>query len=105
VWGKKKDQAVWAGNMPKEHIAALQAVDISDLVEEEIVDGYSWMPVELPRRLLKAYPGKKDVIADPFMGCAPVGKAVLECGSRFIGYDRNKQYVRFAYEYLACASL
>lgn len=99
VWGKKKDQAVWVANTePFE-------VDIAELEEEEFVPGRGWFPLELPRRLLAAYPGKKDVVADPFMGRGTVGKAVLEYGGTFIGVDRDPERVRLAYTYLDCASL
>lgn len=105
VWGNGKKQAVWVANMSREALVALRAVDISDLVEEEIVPGFSWLPAELPRRLLAVYPDKKDVVADPFMERGTVGKAVLEYGGDFIGMDRSKERVHFAHEFLGCQSI
>jgi hypothetical protein len=94
VWGKNKDQAVWVANTdPFE-------VDIAGLVEEEFAPNRGWFPLELPRRLLAAYKGKKDVVADPFMGRGTVGKAVLEYGGTFIGIDRDRERVQLAREYL-----
>lgn len=91
-WGVGR--AVWIAN------AAPFEVDLSELAEE-----FETFPVELPRRLLAAYPGKKDVVADPFMGRGTAGKAVLEYGGEFIGIDSNKDRVRKAYTYLGCESL
>lgn len=96
IWGKNKDQAVWVANTEP------FVVRIGDLVEDEFAPNRGWFPLELPRRLLAAYPGKKDVVADPFMGRGTVGKAVLEYGGAFIGVDRDKERVRIAQEYLAC---
>lgn len=95
VWGKKKDQAVWVVNAPPFE------VDIADLVEDEFEPNRGWFPIELPRRLLAAYQGKKDLVADPFMGRGTVGKAVLEYGGKFIGVDRDRARVEIAQKYLA----
>lgn len=92
VWGKKNAQSVWVVN------AAPFAVDVTGLVEDQ-----EWFPIELPRRILTAYPGKKDVVADPFMGRGTVGKAVLEYGGTFIGVDRSPDRVTLAREYLNAA--
>lgn len=98
-WGKKRDQGVWVAN------AEPFEVDVAGLEEEEFAPNRGWFPLELPRRLLAAYPGKKDVVADPFMGRGTVGKAVLEYGGQFIGIDRSKERVNLAYTYLGCERL
>ena len=99
VWGRRQDQGVWVVN------TAPIEVKLDDLEEEEFAPNRGWFPVELPRRLLAAYQGKKDVVADPFMGRGTVGKAVLEIGGTFIGIDRHKDRVRLAHTYLGCESL
>lgn len=94
VWGAKKDQAVWVVNAP------MFECKIDDLVEEEFEPGRGWFPLALPQRLLEAYPGTQEVVADPFMGRGTVGKAVLERGGTFIGVDRDAERVRIAQAYL-----
>ena len=96
VWGKKKDQAVWVVNAPKFECK------LDDLVEDESTFGpdRGCFPLELCQRLLEAYPGEQNIVADPFMGRGTVGKAVQERGGIFIGVDRDAERVRIAQAYL-----
>ena len=57
-------------------------------------------PVELPRRLIKLYSFKDDVILDPFMGSGTTGVAAKELGRQYIGYDTSQEYVDLATERL-----
>lgn len=99
VWGKNKDQAVWVANAPKFECK------IDDLVEDESTfgEGKGCFPLELAQRLLEAYPGEQNIVADPFMGRGTVGKAVLERGGIFFGVDRDAERVRVAQAYLVSA--
>jgi hypothetical protein len=96
TWGAKKDQAVWVVNAPKFECK------IDDLVEDETTfgPGKGCFPLELCQRLLEAYPGEQNIVADPFMGRGTVGKAVQERGGIFIGVDRDAERVRKAQSYL-----
>ena len=53
-------------------------------------------PVELPKRLIKLFSFKEDIILDPFMGSGTTAVAALLTGRRYAGYEINKKYVRLA---------
>ena len=53
-------------------------------------------PVELPRRLIKLYSFKDDVVLDPFLGSGTTALAAKELGRRWIGYDTSPKYVELA---------
>lgn len=57
-------------------------------------------PVELPRRLIKLFSFKGDVIVDPFMGSGTTAVAAVQTGRSFIGYEINRQYIDLAWERL-----
>ena len=53
-------------------------------------------PVELPRRAIENTDAK--IIFDPFAGSGSTGVAALESGRKFIGIDRNEEYLSSAYD-------
>ncbi|MBX7459365.1 site-specific DNA-methyltransferase [Qipengyuania sp. 1NDH17] len=53
-------------------------------------------PVELPRRAIENTDAK--IIFDPFAGSGSTGVAALENGRKFIGIDRNEEYLSSAYD-------
>ncbi|HEY8531667.1 MAG TPA: site-specific DNA-methyltransferase, partial [Limnochorda sp.] len=50
-------------------------------------------PVELPRRLIRLYTYKNDVILDPFAGVGTTAVAAVLTGRRFVGYEIEPEYV------------
>lgn len=53
-------------------------------------------PIELPRRLIKLFTYRGDVVLDPFMGSGTTLLAAWETGRRGIGYDITPEYVELA---------
>lgn len=53
-------------------------------------------PLELPRRLIELYSFAGDVVLDPFAGSGSTCIAALQTKRRFVGYEKNRRYVRLA---------
>jgi site-specific DNA-methyltransferase (adenine-specific) len=53
-------------------------------------------PVELPRRLIELYSFEQDIVLDPFAGSGTTCVAAMQCGRRYIGYEKNGVYARRA---------
>lgn len=53
-------------------------------------------PLELPRRFIKLYTYKNDVVLDPFIGAGTTALAALQEGRRYIGYDNDCSYIALA---------
>ena len=53
-------------------------------------------PIELPARLIELYSYENDVILDPFMGSGTTAMAALKTDRRFVGYEKNPEYVKYA---------
>ncbi|MFA5804597.1 MAG: site-specific DNA-methyltransferase [Melioribacteraceae bacterium] len=53
-------------------------------------------PEELPRRLIKLFSFKGDIILDPFVGSGTSCLSALKNDRHYIGYDVNKKYVTLA---------
>ena len=84
-WNEGRE-AVWCANTDRIE------VDLSDLTP----DPPGWFPLELPRRLLRAYARPGWVVWDGFMGRGTVGKACREMGLGFRGMDRDPERVEMA---------
>lgn len=99
VWGKGHRNTHYVANMPA------RAVVIGDLIEDPYTFGVGWFPLELPRRIMTAYP---DVfrhgltVADPFCGRGTVGMAALLHGLNYAGADIDPERVALARAYLGC---
>lgn len=55
-------------------------------------------PEELPRRLMKLFSYRDDIILDPFNGAGTTSLVALKHGRRFIGIDNSCQYCETALE-------
>lgn len=89
--------AVYVANLPP------RAIDLSDLVTEQVYPGGGCFPEALPRRLLELYQDRipeGGTVWDGFMGRGTVGKVAREVGYRYVGIDRDPERVRIAREYL-----
>jgi site-specific DNA-methyltransferase (adenine-specific) len=53
-------------------------------------------PIELPRRLIQLYSFAGDVVLDPFVGSGSTCIAALMAKRHFVGYEKNRSYVRLA---------
>ncbi len=53
-------------------------------------------PEELPRRIMKLFSYRNDIVLDPFNGVGTTTLAAAKSGRRFIGIDISKQYCDMA---------
>jgi len=61
-------------------------------------------PEELPRRLMKLFSYKNDIILDPFNGAGTTSLVAWKLGRRFVGIDISEQYSAEAMKRLLAAS-
>ena len=60
----------------------------------ERIDGFpTQLPLELLRTIVSVASDPGDLVLDPFSGSATTGVAAVEAGRRFIGIERNAEYV------------
>ena len=60
-------------------------------------------PLELPRRFIAQYTRPGDLVLDPFAGVGTTGRAALELGRRFIGFELDAEEAERARQWLAAA--
>jgi site-specific DNA-methyltransferase (adenine-specific) len=53
-------------------------------------------PEELPRRLIKMFSYKGDIVLDPFSGCGTTLKVAKDLGRQFIGFEIDDKYIQIA---------
>ena len=53
-------------------------------------------PIGLPEFFIRLMTKKGDVAVDPFLGSGTTALAALKLGRRFLGIERNEEYVRLA---------
>jgi modification methylase len=53
-------------------------------------------PLELPRRCIRLFTYRKDLVLDPFIGSGTTAIAALDTGRDFVGYDLDPEYVDLA---------
>jgi len=63
-------------------------------------DHPAMFPEELPRRLIKLFSYKDDIILDPFNGAGTTTLVALKNRRRFIGIDNSEQYCKTAFRRL-----
>jgi DNA modification methylase len=62
-------------------------------------------PEELPRRLMKLFSYKNDIVLDPFNGAGTTSLVAWKQGRRFIGIDVSEQYCERALKRVAGADI
>lgn len=68
-------------------------------------DHPAMFPEELPRRVMKLFSYKGDIILDPFNGAGTTTLAAFKNGRRFIGIDNSRKYCETALERLKKCNL
>jgi DNA modification methylase len=63
-------------------------------------DHEAQFPLELPIRLIRLLSAPSDLILDPFMGSGTTGAAAVQLGRRYIGFDKDADYVAMARAYI-----
>lgn len=58
-------------------------------------------PVAIPYRLIKLFSFVDDVILDPFMGSGTTAIAATMTGRKYVGYELNESYIKFANDRLS----
>ncbi len=53
-------------------------------------------PEELPKRLIKLYTWKGDMVLDPFMGVGTTGVVCAKLGRSFVGIELDEKYLKIA---------
>jgi site-specific DNA-methyltransferase (adenine-specific) len=61
-------------------------------------------PEELPRRLMKLFSYKNDIVLDPFNGTGTTTLVAWKLGRRFIGIDVSQQYCDLAFRRVTAAA-
>ncbi len=67
-------------------------------------DHPAMFPEELPRRIMKLFSYKNDIVLDPFNGAGTTTLAAAKSGRRFIGIDSSRQYCETAIQRLQAAT-
>jgi len=67
-------------------------------------DHPAMFPEELPRRLMKLFSYKNDIVLDPFNGAGTTSLVAWKLGRRFIGIDVSRQYCETALSRLRAAA-
>jgi len=81
----KKEWAEW-GSRGVWHIPSVRAND----------DHPAKFPIELARRVIRLFSSEGDIVLDPFIGSGTTAIAALQSGRRFIGIDKEEEYVAIA---------
>lgn len=84
---KKEEWAEW-GSRAVWNIRSVQKND----------DHEAKFPLELPRRIIKLFSDKNDIILDCFMGSGTSAIAAISEGRHYIGIDKEEKYVQLAKE-------
>ncbi|MGC9358409.1 MAG: DNA methyltransferase, partial [Anaerolineae bacterium] len=58
-------------------------------------------PVELPRRLIRMYTVRSDLVLDPFLGSGTTAQVALDLGRNTVGYEINPDFLPLIRERLA----
>ena len=58
-------------------------------------------PYEIPYRLIRMFSFYDEIVVDPFSGMATTGKAALNTGRQYIGFETNSDYVSESQQRLA----
>jgi len=86
-------------------VIKVQATDIDVITMPRPRDGAhpTAKPIELMRRLIRAYTGPGDTVLDPFLGGGSCGVAAVEEGREILGCERDDGYCVIARDRIAAA--
>lgn len=91
-----------------DHRLRLYRTDVIRAVSHELADRTEHpcpKPLNFVRKLInRVAPSPADTILDPFMGSGTTGVAAIQLGHKFIGIDRNADYLAIAQRRIANAS-
>lgn len=93
--GKKEDIDI-TGNEFKQWVTAKW--NIAPETNMKKYNHPAMFPEELPRRLIKLFTYKNDVVLDPFMGVGTTGVACIKNDRSFIGFELDENYFKVAKE-------
>lgn len=93
--GKKEDIDI-TGNEFKQWVTAKW--NIAPETNMKKYNHPAMFPEELPRRLIKLFTYKNDVVLDPFMGVGTTGVACIKNDRDFIGFELDENYFKVAKE-------
>ncbi len=80
---KKQMRSIWAINTPKKW-------------EKKFGKHPTQKPHDLLRRIILASTNKGDIVLDPFAGSSATGLAAYQYGRKFIGLDKEKEYLQLS---------
>lgn len=63
---------------------------------EKLTDHPTEKPLGMIRRIIEVSSNKGDLVLDPFMGSGTTAAACLETGRRYLGFEREPEYIRMA---------
>lgn len=91
VWHVPHDESVWVVGTTKK-------------TEKEFGRHPTQKPVALLERIIKSSTKENAVVLDPFTGSSTTGVAAINLGRRFIGIDREKEYLDLSKKRLVSSS-
>ena len=65
------------------------------------IDHPAVFPIGLPEFFIRLMTREGDVVVDPFFGSGTTGLAAIKLGRKFLGVERNEEYVRLAEKRIA----
>ncbi len=86
----------WSGDSikkPNKQMRSVWEIKTTPLSEKMYGKHPTQKPKELLKRIILASTNKGDLILDPFTGSSTTGLVAVEYGRRFIGIDKEKEYL------------
>ena len=81
---------------PEKQMRSVWAISTSSVSEKKFGKHPTQKPLALLERILQACTNKDDVILDPFTGSSTTGIAAYGLGRKFIGIDKEKEYLELS---------
>lgn len=81
---------------PKTQMRSVWAIGTPKKSEKTFGKHPTQKPLDLLERIILASTNEGDLILDPFMGSATTGVAALKLGRKFVGIEKEKEFVELA---------